>query len=82
MELKEFIKKSTQAIMAGMLESETKKHKFGINNDNGNGIEFDIAITTEKGGEGKLEILDIGTSGHISNSNVHRVKFTLIPRGK
>lgn len=87
MELSEFIKQSVREVMKGMLEAQTNTHKFGINNDNGNGIEFDIAVTSEtsKGGGGKLSVLkvvDIDGKLEKSESQIHRIKFTLIPRGK
>lgn len=87
MELNEFIKQSVREVMKGMLDAQTNTHKFGINNDNGNGIEFDIAVTTEttKGGGGKLSVLNVvGIDGKLetSKSQIHRIKFTLIPRGK
>ncbi len=73
--------------MKGMSEAQTNTHKFGINNDNGNGIEFDIAVTSEtsKTGGGKVSILKVvDIDGNIkkSESRIHRIKFTLIPRGK
>lgn len=87
MDLKEFIKQSVQAVIDGMLEAETKTHKFGINNDFGNGIEFDIAVTIEskKEGAGKLSVLkviDFNGRAAKTHSQVHRIKFTVIPRGK
>lgn len=87
MELSEFIKQSVREVIKGMLEAQTNTHKFGINNDNGNGIEFDVAVTTEttKGGGGKLSVLkviDVNGKLEKSQSQIHRIKFTLIPRGK
>lgn len=87
MELNEFIKQSVREVVKGMVEAQTDTHKFGIDNDNGNGIEFDIAVTTEttKGGGGKLSVLnvvDVNGKLETSQSQIHRIKFTLIPRGK
>ncbi|MBU4057176.1 hypothetical protein KJ695_04695, partial [Patescibacteria group bacterium] len=68
-------------------EAETDTHKFGINNDNGNGIEFDVAVSTGSSAEGKtsvsfLKVVEAGVKGNISESSIHRLKFTIIPRGK
>lgn len=87
MELHIFIKESVREVIKGMTEAETDTHKFGINNDNGDGIEFDIAITSGSsvGGKAGISVLSVGKAGvdtTVSESNIHRLKFTIIPRGK
>lgn len=87
MELHKFIKESVREVIKGMTEAETDTHKFGINNDNGNGIEFDVAVSAGSSAEGKtgvsfLNVIEAGVKGNISESSTHRLKFTIIPRGK
>lgn len=87
MELHQFIKESVGEIIKGMTEAETNTHKFGINNDSGNGIEFDVAVSAGSSAEGKsgvsfLKVVEAGIKGNISESSTHRVKFIIIPRGK
>ena len=87
MELHKFIKESVREVIKGMTEAETGTHKFGINNDNGNGIEFDVAVSARSSAEGKtgvsfLKVVEAGVKGNISESSTHRLKFTIIPGGK
>ena len=87
MELHLFIKESVREVIKGMTEAETDMHKFKINNDNGNGIEFDVAVSAESSAEGKTEVsflrvVEAGIKGNISESSTHRLRFTIIPHGK
>lgn len=87
MELHQFIKESVKEIIKGMTEAESKAHKFGISNDNGSGIEFDVAVSAGSSAEGKtsvslLKVIEAGVKGNISESSTHRLRFTIIPRGK
>lgn len=87
MELHKFIQESVREIIKGMTEAETSTHKFGINNDNGNGIEFDVAVSAGSSAEGKagasfLKVVEAGIKGNISESSTHRLRFIIIPRGK
>lgn len=87
MELHQFIKESVREIIKGMIEAETKTHKFGINNDKGNGIEFDVAVSADSSAESKigasfLKVIEVGVKGNISESSIHRLKFIIIPKGK
>lgn len=86
MELKKFITESVREIMSGVVAAQTEKHKYGIDNDNGHGIEFDVAVNVNSSIEGKagISVLEIGVSskGNVSESSTHRIKFTVIPRGR
>ncbi|MFA6322168.1 MAG: trypco2 family protein [Candidatus Buchananbacteria bacterium] len=87
MELHQFIKESVREIIKGMIEARTDTHKFTINNDNGNGIEFDVAISAGSSAEGKagvsyLKVIEAGVKSNISELSTHRLKFTIIPKGK
>ena len=86
MRLSEFIKYSVHEVMGGILGAETDTHKFGIENDEERGIEFDVAVTanSEVEGQAGISVLDVGAKakGNISESSTHRIKFTVKPRGK
>ena len=100
MELQEFITETLLEISNGIREannirlgekatdpnaSQTFFLRPGSKADNGAGIEFDVAVTTKKAGEGKagaklkLSVVEaeLGGAGGASKESVSRIKFTV-----
>ncbi|PIV06106.1 MAG: hypothetical protein COS57_05165 [Syntrophobacterales bacterium CG03_land_8_20_14_0_80_58_14] len=100
MELDKFIAQSLTQILQGLREANqteimTKENpteaskpfllKHGSAKAIGSGIEFDIAVTTKKEGDGsgkakiKLWVIeaDLGGAGSVSKEAVSRIKFTV-----
>ncbi|WP_320055769.1 trypco2 family protein [Desulfuromonas thiophila] len=100
MELQEFITETLLGISNGIREannvrldkkpadpnaSRTFFLRPGSRSENGAGIEFDVAVTTKKIGEGKagaklkLTVVEaeLGGSGEASKESVSRIKFTI-----
>jgi hypothetical protein len=100
MELQEFITETLLEISGGVREannirlgekatdpnaSRTFFLRPGSKSENGTGIEFDVAVTTKKSGEGKagaklkLSVVEaeLGGGGGVSKESVSRIKFTI-----
>lgn len=100
MELQEFITDTLLEISNGLRQannislgekatdpnaSRTFFLRPGTNTENGAGIEFDVAVTTTKSGEGKtgatlkLSVVEaeLGGSGGISKECISRINFTI-----
>lgn len=100
MELQEFITETLIEISNGVHEannirlgenatnSNTSRTFFlrpGSKSENGSGIEFDVAVTTKKSGDGKagaklkLSVVEaeLGGGGGASKESVSRIKFTI-----
>jgi hypothetical protein len=100
MELQEFITETLLEISGGVHKannirlgekatdpnaSRTFFLRPGSKSENGAGIEFDVAVTTKKSGEGKagaklkLSVVEaeLGGGGGVSKESVSRIKFTI-----
>ncbi|MFW5871918.1 MAG: trypco2 family protein [bacterium] len=86
MEVKEYIKNVLTDIMEGVAESGSEDYKFMVKDGGSAGIDFDISVVAKESAEGKIgaEILSIGakTEGSISQENINRIKFKVIPYTK
>ena len=89
MEVKEFVKTILKEVTEAVEEStkESSTHDFTLYSGENKKIEFDLAVTLEKGGEGKVgaEIFKIVSGklqGHLSEQVVNRIKFSILPTRK
>ncbi len=100
MELQEFITETLLEISNGIHDANNRRLgdkvsdqnasrtfflRPGSKSENGTGIEFDVAVTTKKSGEGKagaklkLSVVEaeLGGGGGASKESVSRIKFTI-----
>ena len=89
MEVKEFVKTILKEVTEAVTEStkESQTHEFTMFSGDDKKIEFDLAVTLEKGGEGKIgaevfKIVSGKLEGHLSEQVVNRIKFSILPRLK
>jgi len=79
MEVKEFVKTILKDVSEAVEESNSKKHHFLLPESTSDGIEFDLAILSKKGANGKIgaEIFSVGAKaeGNLSEEVVNRIKF-------
>ena len=89
MEIKEFIKSVLKDISEAIEESTNDKHTFSItfSLEEKKGIDFDLAVVLKKDATGKIgaeifTIIGAKAEGSISEENVNRIKFTVMPYKK
>jgi hypothetical protein len=90
MKLKDFIVTVLVDIDAGVKEAEQKTgkthvlHVYPVNGKHDDeGVQFDVAVTAGSEASGKIgaEVFSVGakTEGKISNEEVSRIKFRVLP---
>lgn len=87
MEVKEFVKSILKDIKEGVEESNDEQYNFGIDYGLETAINFDLAVTLKKKGQGKIgaEIFSVVSAkgqGSLSQESVNRIKFKVIPSKK
>lgn len=71
-ELEEYLTAALGAIAAGV----EKSGRFTIKSP----VEFDLAVTNKKGGEGKLKIFVVDASAKVKTETVSKIKFKVDPK--
>ncbi len=83
MEVKEFVKTILKEVTEAVSESTNDKASFSFMNSQTEGIDFDLAVVSKKGAEGKIgaELFVVGAKaeGKISEEVVNRIKFRIHP---